>query len=104
MKDFQSTSQPLFSNNGARLMNKDFWGFVPQSYIENETVSESNCLIFIGGYLAGVAAPASLLTRRVRGCNGIYHLKQPLQLQLFLNDLQKHNYEFYYKVIQNNTR
>lgn len=54
MKDFQSTSQPLFGNIGARLMNKDFWGFVPQSYIGNETVSESNCLIFIGGYLAGV--------------------------------------------------
>ena len=26
-------------------------------------------------YLAGVAAPASLLTHRVRGCNEIYHLK-----------------------------
>ena len=26
-------------------------------------------------YLAGVAAPASLLTRRVRGCNEFYHLK-----------------------------
>ena len=26
-------------------------------------------------YLAGIAAPASLLTHRVRGCNEIYHLK-----------------------------
>ncbi len=26
-------------------------------------------------YLAGVAAPASLLARRARGCNEIYHLK-----------------------------
>nr|DAU49186.1 MAG TPA: hypothetical protein [Caudoviricetes sp.] len=25
---------------------------------------------------AGVAAPASLLTHRVRGCNEIYHLRQ----------------------------
>ena len=26
-------------------------------------------------YLAGVAAPASLLAHRARGCNDIYHLK-----------------------------
>ena len=26
-------------------------------------------------YLAGVAAPASLLAHRARGCNEIYHLK-----------------------------
>jgi hypothetical protein len=26
-------------------------------------------------YLAGVAAPASLLATRARGCNEIYHLK-----------------------------
>lgn len=32
-------------------------------------------------YLAGVAAPASLLAHRARGCNEIYHLKY------FLNSL-----------------
>ena len=44
---------------------------------------QSNIWIFIRNrrfiderdYLAGVAAPASLLTHRVRGCNEIYHLK-----------------------------
>ncbi len=35
-----------------------------QSYSKNER-----------DYLAGVAAPASFLTHRVRGCNEIYHLK-----------------------------
>lgn len=47
-----------------------------------ERNSESNIWIFIRNrrfiderdYLAGVAAPASLLTHRVRGCNEIYEI------------------------------
>ena len=48
--------------------------------------NESKCLIqtkapvdkpqvLTNRYLAGVAAPASLLATRARGCNEIYHLK-----------------------------
>ncbi|MBR5319557.1 MAG: hypothetical protein IKU46_08200, partial [Peptococcaceae bacterium] len=57
-----------------------FRDFHPLDYSHAERTTErasrSNIgwLLFYSDYPAGVAAPASLLTTRVCGCNEIYHL------------------------------
>ena len=70
---FSGLSSPLLES--IESIRKDYQALFTFYCKRKSPIHSEQAFIDERDYLAGVAAPASLLTHRVRGCNEIYHLK-----------------------------